>query len=192
MCIRDRLGDGLPGKVVLGLPAATIDEACSADTVLVIGPDLKEELPILHLRLRGAAKKKKVKVVEITPVQTGVSSYAHRSIICRSGEAAKTLKSLLASDDELSEEIRSGSVVVILGRSSLAESALPAIEAASVITEELPEAKFLVALRRGNVRGAIDMGLSPGLLPGRVPLENPNEEIKKIWAKHKIIRPTDE
>ena len=186
-----QLGDGLPGKVVLGLPGATIDEACSADTVLVIGPDLKEELPILHLRLRGAAKKKKVKVVEITPLQTGVSSYAHRSIVCRSGEAAKTLKSLLTSDDELSQEIRSGSVVVILGRSSLAESALPAIEVASVITEELPKAKFLVALRRGNVRGAIDMGLSPGLLPGRVPLENPNDEIKKIWAKAPTVEGLD-
>ena len=31
-----------------------------------------------------------------------------------------------------------------------------------------PKARFLVALRRGNVRGALDMGLAPGLLPGRV------------------------
>ena len=29
-----------------------------------------------------------------------------------------------------------------------------------------PAARFLPALRRGNVRGALDMGLAPGLLPG--------------------------
>ena len=37
-------------------PAATIDEACAAGgTVVLLGPDLKEELPVLYLRLRHAA-----------------------------------------------------------------------------------------------------------------------------------------
>ena len=34
-----------------------------------------------------------------------------------------------------------------------------------------PGARFLPALRRGNVQGALDMGLAPGLLPGRVGLD---------------------
>ena len=32
----------------------------------------------------------------------------------------------------------------------------------------LPQATFLPALRRGNVFGALDMGLAPGILPGRI------------------------
>ena len=35
-----------------------------------------------------------------------------------------------------------------------------------------PSARFLSALRRGNVHGALDMGLAPGLLPGRVTLDD--------------------
>ena len=37
-----QLGDGLPAAVVFGLPAATIDEACAAPTIVLLGPDLKE------------------------------------------------------------------------------------------------------------------------------------------------------
>ncbi len=50
-----QLGDGLPAEVVLGLPRATIDQACSADALVLLAPDLREELPVLFLRLREAA-----------------------------------------------------------------------------------------------------------------------------------------
>ena len=50
-----QLGDGLPAELVLGLPRATIDEVCApAARSLLLGPDLKEELPVLFLRLRHA------------------------------------------------------------------------------------------------------------------------------------------
>ncbi|MEI6535225.1 MAG: alpha/beta hydrolase fold domain-containing protein, partial [Verrucomicrobiaceae bacterium] len=49
-----QLGDGLPAEVVLGLPRATIDDACSADLLVLLSGDLKEELPVLYLRVRGA------------------------------------------------------------------------------------------------------------------------------------------
>ena len=52
-----QLGDGLPAEFVLGLPRATIDEACAAGgTVLLLGPDLKEELPVLYLRAAGRGR----------------------------------------------------------------------------------------------------------------------------------------
>src|SRR5438105_3767565 len=50
-----QLGDGLPVEAALGLPRATIDDACSASAVVLLAPDLKEELPVLYLRLRQAA-----------------------------------------------------------------------------------------------------------------------------------------
>ncbi len=44
--------------------------------------------------------------------------------------------------------------------------------AAHAIRRAFPNARFLPALRRANVHGALDMGLAPGLLPGRVTLED--------------------
>ena len=45
-----QLGDGLPAAL-LGMPRATIREMASAATVVLLAPDLKEELPVLYLRL---------------------------------------------------------------------------------------------------------------------------------------------
>lgn len=176
-----QLGDGLPAEAILGLPAATIDAACAADVVLVIGPDLKETLPILHLRLRAAARKG-TKVVQFVATENGLSSYAHRTVLSRPGEAAADLTALLDSDDPLAAQLRDGSVVVVLGRGSLAESAQPALDAASVVRDRLPSATFLPAVPRGNVRGAIDMGLSPGLLPGRVSLDQGRSTFESAWG----------
>src|SRR6202042_2428309 len=49
-----QLGDGLPAELVLGLPRATIDEACAAPVLITLSGDLREELPVLFLRLRAA------------------------------------------------------------------------------------------------------------------------------------------
>ncbi len=178
-----QLGDGLPAELVLGLPPTTIEDALKADTVLLVGPDLKEELPILHLRLRGAATKGQTKVVQIGPTVTGSEPYTQRSIRCQSGEAAKALTELLSSGDPLAQQLRAGSVVTILGRNSIAESADPAISVAAVIRAELPHATFLPVLPRGNVRGAIDMGLAPGFLPGRVRINNPSQTLLQKWSE---------
>src|SRR5579885_755976 len=42
-----QLGDGLPAELVLGLPRATIDDACRAACVVTVAGDLREELPVL-------------------------------------------------------------------------------------------------------------------------------------------------
>jgi NADH-quinone oxidoreductase subunit G len=43
-------------------------------------------------------------------------------------------------------------------------------------------ARFLSALRRGNVHGALDMGLAPGLLPGRVALADGSTDLRDEWT----------
>ena len=57
-------------------------------------------------------------------------------------------------------------LVVVLGRGSVAESAEVVTQAAETLADAYPAARFLPALRRGNVMGALDMGLAPGILPG--------------------------
>ena len=72
-----QLGDGLPAEVVLGLPRATIDEACAGAVVILLAPDLKEELPVLYLRLRGAAVgARQLRLVELRPAAPASRRYA--------------------------------------------------------------------------------------------------------------------
>jgi NADH-quinone oxidoreductase subunit G len=56
-----------------------------------------------------------------------------------------------------------------------------AVDAAAALLAAQPQSRFLVALRRGNVRGALDMGLAPGLLPGGVALGEASGELRGSW-----------
>src|SRR5690606_3229206 len=81
-----QLGDGLPAELVLGTPRATIDDlAADGGTVLLLAPDLKEELPVLFLRLRDAVLEHRVKVVELSPVRTQATRLAAASLRYRPG-----------------------------------------------------------------------------------------------------------
>ncbi len=241
-----QLGDGLDPAVVLGLPRATIDDACRpGGTVVLIGPDPKEELGTLYLRLRHAVINDGVKLIEVTPCATGLSHLARHSLRPRPGTTA-TLAGALAvaataggvGTDHTEEsqarreavrlrlrqsgdptgrravrathgdEVRwaaelagvdhsqieaaaqtmaraTDGVTVILGRASLAEPAEVVEQAAVDLADLLPSAKFLPALRRGNVLGALEAGLSPELLPGRVPLDGAEGEgpLTDAWPR---------
>src|SRR3954463_6520185 len=177
-----QMGDGLPAELVLGLPRATIDEACHASTVVLLGADIKEELPVLYLRLREAAIEGWTRVLEITPEPTGMTKYAAASVSYDPGEAAQVVRSLIEGSNGAGELLRDGNVVVVLGRSSLAESDQWISEAARILTG-LPGVKFLPALRRSNVLGALDMGLAPGVLPGRVSLDAGRQWYSETWSR---------
>ncbi len=153
-----QLGDGLPAAL-LSLPRATIDETAAASTIVLLAPDLKEELPVLHLRLRHAAEQRKVKIVELTPAATGLTGHAWRSVTVEAG-AVGAIETALA-DHEIVDQLRAGPVVVVAGRVNLAESADVATSALRAVLEACPGAKVLPALRRGNVVGALQLGLTP-------------------------------
>jgi NADH-quinone oxidoreductase subunit G len=159
-----QLGDGLPAEVVLGLPRATIDEACGADVLVLLTGDIKEELPVLYLRLRAAARDDGLKILEIGPTATGLTRHAAVSIRTLPGDMASGL-----SQDAAKALLEgAGNVVCILGRPSLAESADGVVDAAATLLQAVPGVKFLSGLRRSNVHGALDMGLAPGIRAGRV------------------------
>ncbi len=154
-----QFGDGLPVEV-LGLPRATIDEAANASTIVLLGPDLKEELPVLFLRLRDAAEKKRSKIVEFTSVESGLSKYAWKSVRYEPGTSNAAVSTALA-DTEVAEQLASGSVVIVVGRQNLAVPAGATIAALQTLLAGIPDAKVLPAFRRGNVVGALSVGLAP-------------------------------
>ena len=154
-----QLDDGLPASV-LALPQATIDETCAASTVVLLAPDLKEELPVLYLRLRDAATKRKIRIIEVSSVETGLTSLAWKSQRCEPGAQSEKLASLL-TDAEVRAQLSSGPIVVVAGRANLAESAAHTMAAVEAILEAQPSARVLPVLRRANVRGALSLGLAP-------------------------------
>ena len=232
-----QIGDGLAAEVVLGLPRATVNEACATGgTVILVAADPKEELGTLYLRLRPMAEAGDVTLLEITPTATGLTDVATRSLRVLPGDEPIVFETLLADDPiaharasgtpedgklgitavsdiaALSELLREkigdagaeakanadegdseGSeatgggkdkspLTVIFGRSSLAESPDVIASVAVQIAEAYPQARFLPALRRGNVHGALEMGLAPGLLPGRTPLGADSNWYRSIWG----------
>ncbi|MGB9113218.1 MAG: 2Fe-2S iron-sulfur cluster-binding protein, partial [Acidimicrobiales bacterium] len=70
-----QVGDGIPAHAVVGLPHATIDAATRARVLVTLTGDLREELPILFLRLKLAAEHG-LRIIECTPAPTPLSQYA--------------------------------------------------------------------------------------------------------------------
>jgi NADH-quinone oxidoreductase subunit G len=197
-----QLGDGLPAEAVLGLPRATIDDACQpGGAVLLIAPDAKEELPVLYLRLRHAALRDDVAIIELAPHVTAVTELARHALHHRPGESLPLVEALLAGTGDGSRSRDGGAisgvdadtidaaaallserpVTVVLGRANLAESGESIAAAAAAIHAAHPEVRFLGGLRRSNVHGALDMGMAPGVLPGRVALDDARAWFHDAW-----------
>ncbi|MDE0803862.1 MAG: NADH-quinone oxidoreductase subunit NuoG [Acidimicrobiales bacterium] len=190
-----QLGDGLPAEVVFGLPKATIDEACTpGGTILLLGVDPKEELPVLYLRLRHAIVEDGATLVEIVPHATGLSKLAAHTLAYGPGGAADVAASLVSSSPAAAggidgndiaaakNALGDGPVTVIVGRGNLADSADVITAAAGALFDGLDDVRFLSALRRGNVHGALDAGLAPGILPGRVSLDEGRAHFHETWS----------
>ena len=198
-----QLGDGLPAEVVLGLPRAEIADCDRAAAIVLLGPDLKEELPVLHLRVRRAAVELGVPVIDFSAVGSALSP-ASIDLHVGPGEAGVVAERLVSAvtramegasgaegrevdgTDAVSRAAavlrdREGTIVVVLGRGSLAERADTTMRAAAAFAS-LPQARFLSALRRGNVHGALELGLAPGVLPGRVSLDEGRDAFTTAWG----------
>jgi NADH-quinone oxidoreductase subunit G len=199
-----QLGDGLPAEVVLGLPRATIAACDTAAAIVLLGPDLKEELPVLHLRVRRAARELGVPIIDLSPEFThGLVPEVRYALTPRPGEqhevaqqlaaalrgtaAADTPSAVRAAADAIKG--RDGDIVVILGRTNLAERPESTMQAAAALAA-LPNVRFLSALHRSNVHGALDAGLAPGMLPGRVALDD-GATVSQVWGNAPEARGLD-
>ncbi len=187
-----QMGDGLPAEAVLGLPRATIDELCRpGGTVLWLGPDPREDLPVLFLRLRHAVLRDGVRLVAVTPTATVLDELAAASLHPGPADLPALVAALLDGGHaptgtdtaalDCARELLDGEVTVALGRGSVAEAAGYSGDAAAVVARARPHARFLPLLRRANVNGALDMGLAPGLLPGRIALADGAERVGVAW-----------
>ncbi len=190
-----QLGDGLPAELVCALPRATIADACRpGGTVLTLAGDLREEFGSLFLRLRGAVGGGDVALVEMAPLAGSLTSLARHSLRVRPGDADMIAEAILdpphgaAIAGIATDELRAAAALftdppltVLVGRTSVAESAATTAQAALRLARAFPHARFLPLLRRGAAAGAIDAGLAPGLLPGRTTLRGAGTWYGEAW-----------
>jgi NADH-quinone oxidoreductase subunit G len=178
-----QFSDGLDGGLLQALPKATIDDAAHARVVVTMTGDLREELPVLFLRLRENFVKRQNELVEFSFGSSALRSMATVSLPVRPGEAHVVAEALTTSngsmpkgstipDTDLARARQllgdtGDGVVFVVGRPNLAEDAGVLERAIRIVAERFPAATFLPALRRSNVVGALDMGLGPQLRPGR-------------------------
>ena len=169
-----QLGDGLPADLVLGLPRATIDAAAAAPVLITLAGDLREELPVLFLRLREAVLGSTT-LIELAAAPTALTPLAAASLALRPGEAPaggtrpvrrcrRRHGARVASRGLGRRRRRAGDRPRRAGRRtptarassscsagpSYAESGEVVAEAARVLAQALPKATFLPALAPGQ------------------------------------------
>jgi NADH-quinone oxidoreductase subunit G len=168
-----RLDDALSSHFL----AATVDRALisdvdSADTILIWGPDLKEEHPTLYLRVRRAAQELGVRLVVVHPRATGLDDRASLKLTYRPGGGFALLDEIAdGKHPEVRQALSAERVVAIVGQASLADGPKLAESVAAYVRNKAGSSRILPLARRANIFGAVDMGLAPDLLPGRVAAE---------------------
>jgi len=168
-----QLDDGLPGAFVAGTQQrATVADLAGAAAIVLAAPDLKEELPVLYLRVRDAVVGGKVALHVAGGRQSGLDRFA-------------TTRVAAAADFDAAALPAEGDVVVVVGRQHLGQDTEALAAWAQGLVASLGgRARLMPVLRRANAHGALDMGLSPELLPGRVAVHDhqARERLSARWA----------
>ena len=173
-----QLGDGLPAEFVLGMPRAEIADFESARAIVLLDHDLATRFPCCSCVCAGPSSSWSP-AVDLAPVGHTLSDRA--AFVARTvpGEpvAADVRERIVQAT-----EGRAGPIVVVIGRGNLAARPDAVARAARPRCATLPDVRFLSALRRGNVHGALDVGIAPGFLPGRVTLDAGREWFGAQWG----------
>ena len=131
----------------------------AGDALVLLGPNLKEELPVLYLRLRHAAEQRTAELLELGPASTGLTPYAWRSVPVEAGVADGVGAGSPGTRSPTSSLLVRWSSSPA-GPTSPSRGRPPQPRCARLL-DACPSANVLPALRRGNVVGALQLGLTP-------------------------------
>ena len=146
-----------------------------AKAIVVAGLDAEQEIPILHLRLRKAAKRG-AKIWVVHPRRTRLHDVATHILTAPGDEAAAFAPG--GSLAEALDALRSaeGAAVIIAGERLTAAGTDAALSAA-----DATGAAFTMVTRRANDRGALRAGVHPSMLPGGRLLDQA-AEVETSWG----------
>ena len=148
---------------------AQIGDLAEARTIVWIGPDPKETLPVLYLKLRHAVLERNVKLIVVSPRSISLDRFATH---------------VLRSVDELTTDGAAGNdmgdpTVVCWGPSSPGADHSVTFDAARSLVSARG-ARLLVCPPHAGSQGAIDMGLLPNLGAGYKPVSEPGMDTRAM------------
>jgi NADH-quinone oxidoreductase subunit G len=169
-----------------GMPVTYADVE-AAKVIVVVGLDTREELPILHLRIRKALRRG-ARAFVVHPRRTALADVAEH-VTCPPGGEADVLEQLATAHGEDTPlgraadalDAAKGAAVVLAGpRLAGSVGAL----SMSVSLAQSMGAGFAFLPRRAGDRGALRAGVHPALLPGgrRVDDAADRAEVRGVWG----------
>jgi len=170
-----------------GASGVTYRDVERAKAILVVGLDAEQELPILHLRIRKAARKG-ARVFVVNPRRTRLWDVAEH-ILCRPGQEAQVVAQIRDASGEGSAEARAAAALreaagaaVVLAGPRLAER--PTAADVAMAAAAGFGARFALLCRRANDAGALRTGVHPALLPGgrRFAFAAERAEVEAVWG----------
>ncbi|MGQ0669475.1 MAG: NADH-quinone oxidoreductase subunit G [Actinomycetota bacterium] len=185
---RRDFGAGLSEPWVAERPTQlTYRDVERAAVILVAGLDAEQELPILHLRIRKAARRG-ARIFVLHPRRTRLWDVAEH-ILCLPGAEAALLERTGTGSGEgspLKEAFdalsRAGEAGIVIAGPRLADHP-QGVNRASALASRAGS-RFAYASRRANDRGALRAGVHPGLLPGGRLIGTAEEraEVESVWG----------
>ncbi|HYN35646.1 MAG TPA: molybdopterin-dependent oxidoreductase, partial [Actinomycetota bacterium] len=139
---------------------ATLNDLESASSILWVGPDPKESLPVLYLRLRKAALDLGAKLSVISPRRISLDYFANEVVRTEAGGEAEATRLCGESAFEFGDN-----PIICWGPASPGRDETSTFEAVVALAQKVG-AKLLVCPPHAGSQGMIDMGVHPGLEPG--------------------------
>jgi NADH-quinone oxidoreductase subunit G len=178
--------EGAPYELALGRlgvagSTATLNDLQEARTIVWVGPDPKETLPILFLRLRQAVIDRDAKLVTISARRTSLDAFATHVIRCEAGGEAAAVRGLAPATGEPSAAVHDFGepVVVCWGPASPGRDETEIFAAMLDLAGDY-SAKVLVCPPHAGSQGLIDMGVHPGLGAGYAPAAETGKDTRAI------------
>ncbi|MHA6760740.1 NADH-quinone oxidoreductase subunit G [Streptacidiphilus sp. PAMC 29251] len=160
----------------------------SAPAALLVGFEPEEESPIVFLRLRKAARTKKLKVYSVaTHASRGLVKLGGKLLPAAPGTEAEWLEALSDGDPldgdagAAAAALREPGAVLIVGERL---AGVPGALSAAIRLARSTGARLAWIPRRAGERGAVEAGALPGLLPGGRPVTDPaaRAETAAAWG----------
>ena len=171
-----------------GGTGVTYAELEAAPAVLLVGLEPEEESPIVFLRLRKAARKRRQKLFVVAPYLSDGARKAFGTLLATvpGGEPAmlRRLSGATSADTEqlraAAGALRAGGAVVLAGE-RLAE--IPGALTGVAALARAAGARLAWVPRRAGERGAVEAGALPTLLPGGrlVGEDSARAEVERVW-----------
>ncbi|MFP5298412.1 MAG: NADH-quinone oxidoreductase subunit NuoG, partial [Actinomycetota bacterium] len=150
---------------------ATIENLKAAKTVVWVGPDPKETLPVLYLHLHTGVRDRHQKLLVVSHRSTSLDIHANRTWRCAPGKEAAAIA-------DVRPEIE-GDVVFCWTPSSPGRDESASLDATLALASEFGGKVLLCPPHTGS-QGMIDMGVHPLLDSGYKVAEKPGRDTRAI------------